>query len=329
LGGIYINNECLYNVTTPCTDTDTAVYPSLEYSIRGTMTEQGSLPVTDYCYQNFVMEFYCTNTTSASDYADMYDCEGIGEVCVDGACVGSNVTGNCSDTDTTNLPSLNETQQGMVTITTLNGTTNYTDYCSGNVLTEYYCNHPNLPIASNTSYTCYTYGKDCVDGECVPRLNQTCSDSDSNNAKPHAIAGFITLQVNGIITYQANDSCYNSTILREYYCPDNETYSAFAQDCAVSGGTCVDSRCLYPDDEIGVSVADMTWCWDEGRFNWSCCTYAENSTKSMLCPMRVTGRYVLGGVATFIFENFIYFLILVVVFVLITPYIAPKLREQG
>lgn len=84
------------------------------------------------------------------------------------------------------------------------------------------------------------------------------------------------------------------------------------------------------DSETGVPIADTTWCWSKtnGSFNWDCCTGQENATKSFWCPVRTTIRYGLGGVTNFVLMNFIYFLIIVIAFVLITPYIAPKLRGR-
>jgi hypothetical protein len=80
--------------------------------------------------------------------------------------------------------------------------------------------------------------------------------------------------------------------------------------------------------DTGVPLADLQWCWSEtnGTFNWACCSASENATKSMWCPARTTLRYWLGGITNFVLGNFIYFLIIVIIFVIITPYIAPRIR---
>jgi hypothetical protein len=80
----------------------------------------------------------------------------------------------------------------------------------------------------------------------------------------------------------------------------------------------------------GVNPADLQNCWSStnGSFDWTCCTDEENATKSMLCPARVTFRFFLGSVTSFVLNNFMYFLVILIVFVLITPYIVPSLRRQ-
>jgi hypothetical protein len=82
--------------------------------------------------------------------------------------------------------------------------------------------------------------------------------------------------------------------------------------------------------ETGVPISDLKWCWSKtnGSFDWSCCSAEENATKTMLCPARVTFRYALGGITNFVLGNFIYFLIIVIIFVMITPYIAPLIRRE-
>lgn len=84
------------------------------------------------------------------------------------------------------------------------------------------------------------------------------------------------------------------------------------------------------DPETGVPVGDLTWCWSKtnGTFNWACCDAEENLTKSYWCPARVTARYYLANVTNFVLGNFIYFLILVIGFVILVPFIVPKKKVQ-
>ena len=329
LGGVYINNTCVYNVSATCSDNDTTpgVYPTKNYTKKGTINVEGMLPQSDYCYGDFLYEFWCDNSTGYPEYAELYDCAEFGMLCNDGACVAPTQNGTCTDTDRLTFPTLNETRKGVVTIT-INGTTeNFTDECAGNMLTEYYCNNYNLPVVAYTYYTCYIYGMDCLNGSCVPRVNQTCEDTDKAYSKPQTIAGSVIMRVNGVVSLQTPDECYNTTILRERVCRDNETPGTEAFDCSISGGTCSNSRCVYPNEDIGISQSDLKWCWAEnGTFDWSCCSESEQTSKSPLCPARTLFKFGLGSIATFVFNNFIYFLILIIIFVLLAPFIVPKLR---
>jgi hypothetical protein len=78
--------------------------------------------------------------------------------------------------------------------------------------------------------------------------------------------------------------------------------------------------------DTGVSASDLRVCWSpkNGSFDWTCCNAQERIDKSMLCPVRVTGLFVLGNIANFVLGNFIYFLIIVIILVIFIPFFVPK-----
>lgn len=150
-----------------CADTDLASYPSINYTLRGTMSATGITNRTDYCVGNYAMEYYCDNSSSYHAVPVSHDCSADGKACVNGACTTVPANGTCDDSDSLTYPTLNYYMQG--TATSNNGTViSNTDYCNGNALLEYYCSDPNVPIMSNLSYDCFVNdGMTCSNGRCV------------------------------------------------------------------------------------------------------------------------------------------------------------------
>ncbi|MBI2675774.1 MAG: hypothetical protein HYX24_04915, partial [Candidatus Aenigmarchaeota archaeon] len=65
-----------------CTDSDTTDFPTIDYSVQGTVTNWGGSPLTDRCETaKTLMEYYC-NAGGAN--SQTYNCP---EACSDGACV--------------------------------------------------------------------------------------------------------------------------------------------------------------------------------------------------------------------------------------------------
>ena len=85
--------ENITSSSTSCNDTDyTGTYPSLNYTVQGTLTATNITPRTDYCNLNFVLEYACDNSTTFHPVPVQFDCTSIGKICSNGACVASNIT---------------------------------------------------------------------------------------------------------------------------------------------------------------------------------------------------------------------------------------------
>lgn len=81
-------------------------------------------------------------------------------------------------------------------------------------------------------------------------------------------------------------------------------------------------------EETGVPSEHLKLCWDEGEFDWSCCSAKENSDKSLWCPFRTTMLFGLASTTVFILKYILYFLILAALFVLVTPYILHAIKSK-
>jgi hypothetical protein len=154
-----------------CNDTDKATYPTINYTLRGTMSATNITNRTDYCNGNNVLEYYCDNSTSYHPVPVQYDCTAIGMNCVNGSCVAVSSNGTCDDSDLLTYPTLNYNLSGIVT--TNNGTElTYADSCYNSThLLEYYCGSPTIPLVTNITYWCGNVGKICDAGQCI--LNTT------------------------------------------------------------------------------------------------------------------------------------------------------------
>jgi hypothetical protein len=74
--------------------------------------------------------------------------------------------------------------------------------------------------------------------------------------------------------------------------------------------------------DTGINPDDLKSCWSKnGTYDWSCCDLEQQDEKNMWCPVKTTSTFVLGNIAVFILQNFIYFLIIVIIFVLALPII--------
>jgi hypothetical protein len=78
----------------------------------------------------------------------------------------------------------------------------------------------------------------------------------------------------------------------------------------------------------GVPSSHLQKCWDDGDFDWSCCSAEEEAEKSWGCVTRVTFLYGISSLTVFILRYVLYFIIIAILFVLITPYIVPMLRRK-
>lgn len=107
------------------------------------------------------------------------------------------------------------------------------DYCSGNRLSEFYCNE-----AGGTSEFYYTCPYGCEGGVCLKEYGEKISCTDSDNGKNYYIRGFTKghEEPNGIY-----DACADADEVYEHYCENNfvkvERYKC-------SSGKCIDGACI-------------------------------------------------------------------------------------
>ncbi len=79
--------------------------------------------------------------------------------------------------------------------------------------------------------------------------------------------------------------------------------------------------------DTGVPAEHLRECWDDnGTFDWSCCEDDEEEEKSLGCVTRITFFYSIGSLTNFILRYILYFLVLAVLFVILTPYILKSVR---
>lgn len=144
----------------------------------------------------------------------------------------------CYDTDGGYEIYVNGTVSGV----DLNGTTyEYADYCTGNLLTENFCNGVN-PAANSTECS---HGYICSSGACVlDPANLTCFDSD----------GGLNYYVSGNVSgfgeggyYFRQDYC-GGTILMERYCNGNLSADrSYSCTYGCEGGRCLSNATGQPD----------------------------------------------------------------------------------
>ncbi len=73
-----------------CTDSDGGRY---KYYSKGEIKVNGVVKNSDYCIEDdYLNEFYCTNSSQITHAMDIYDCASEGKVCSNGSCVEGNQT---------------------------------------------------------------------------------------------------------------------------------------------------------------------------------------------------------------------------------------------
>ncbi len=107
----------------------------------------------------------------------------------------------------------------------------FVDSCSGLLVKEYYCEDRE---AKSSMHECPEDFK-CVDGKCV-RGKIKCTDTDGGNDIYEA--GTVTIQ--GLIEGLYLDKCVDHTVLKEYYC-ENDELAINEVECEIE---CKQARCL-------------------------------------------------------------------------------------
>jgi len=179
-----------------------------------------------------------------------------------------NSPGICSDTDAPSInPSfnyINYTKQGTVSgaITGVNGT----DSCSGNVLTEHYCDTL-TNVGLTTTFDCMTLGSEfiCSNGACVNTTSSiTCNDPDGG--LDYTVQTNVTTSDGG----SGEDFCFQSSnwgvptstgdMLMEYYCsPGNSiASSSYACPTGCSNGACNAPTVTCNDPDGGLNYTAQT-----------------------------------------------------------------------
>jgi hypothetical protein len=260
-----IGNRCVSTAGNTCTDTDTQIYPTQAYEIKGTAT--GSIVREDCCVnENYtctnssstmLLERYCSAYNDSAVLSNLYDCDILGKICQNGACVYAGGGGEiCIDSDTYHAgndsytyPSKNYTILGTMWYgDPVNHTgQNYFDYCdSPTVLREMYCQDVNTPVIQGEAYDCSLLGLSCVNGACREGTNNSCTDTDTTQfpSTNYYIKGTLTSTVNGVPT-TTDDSCVDTSTLKEYYCQSftNTTIFSANYNCGSEGKNCINGAC--------------------------------------------------------------------------------------
>lgn len=81
-------------------------------------------------------------------------------------------------------------------------------------------------------------------------------------------------------------------------------------------------------EDTGVPSEHLRVCWDEGDFDWTCCSSKEQNDKSLWCPFRVTILWGLASTTVFALKYILYVLILAGLFVLCLPIILHLVRGE-
>lgn len=220
-----LGNQCLGNNQTNCTDTDTYhyendtyTYPSINYTIGGTMS-YGGQNYFDYC-ENYttLREMYCQNVNTPIPQGTSYNCGLLGMVCQNGGChVGTN--NSCTDTDTQAFPSTNYYVKGTTTSVVNQVPTNSSDYClDANTLKEYYCQAFTNTTIFSLNYNCAVENKSCVGGQCTGNCNlPVCSSpcmfyDDFSYSCTLYQAGWSIFPYNYSISPVGGQLCYNDLV---------------------------------------------------------------------------------------------------------------------
>lgn len=160
------NKEYFYEVSTDNFVTPPPVY-TYGWTDEISHTFTGLTMGTTYFYY-YRAKARDTNTLVESPYSNvMYSAQQTS--CGGGG--GGGTTYTCTDTD-----GLNYNLQGTVTITP---GSSYTDSCTGDMLTEYYCVSSSASSPSTDSFICPT---GCVNGACVSLGNTNTNGTSNGNA---------------------------------------------------------------------------------------------------------------------------------------------------
>jgi hypothetical protein len=196
-----------------CDDTD----GGQSRGTRGTATDRFG-DHTDYCATNTaVTEYYCSGNTAQS--TTLY-CES-GQICSEGRCIAD----HCTETDS----GWDINIAGSAT----RGGTTMPDYCTGSVLTEYYCS---ADTVSWGTVDCAADGGYCSVGRCVPPVAPIgCTDTDGGIE-----TGISGTTANAVIS--KTDYCIDAVWQREFYCNIYGDVTSMDNECP---GACDSGVCIY------------------------------------------------------------------------------------
>ncbi|VVC02530.1 Uncharacterised protein [Candidatus Bilamarchaeum dharawalense] len=227
------DGACVQDTGYDCTSTDEA-NGAYNIYVQGTRTVNG-ITATDYCNGDYLVETYCSGDTG---YTTTVSCP-TGYSCSNGACTQNSQ--QCSDSDASNT--LNSLFVKGTT-TGLNPDGYYIvakDACSSDTqVVEYVCqNNVVVPIDSDGTFC--PSGYTCSDGACVAQTNG-CYDNDGGRDIYTASSSYNSNNEWGY------DVCYNSNIVKEYYCNGNSMTYAYlncpsgyvcSNNSGMTGGRCV------------------------------------------------------------------------------------------
>lgn len=136
------------------------------------------------------------------------------------------------------------------------------DYCSGDVLTEGYCEGTS---SKSVKYTC-PYG--CTNGACIETqitttttpTNKTCTDSDGGlDYYTKGTASVCTYTGQGVGCINWHDRCRSNTLLEESYCEGNDRKSVeYTCPILCTDGACQNYTCQETDGGYNIYETGIT-----------------------------------------------------------------------
>lgn len=284
-----VNNKCVYKGICYADGSANPDYPCI-YCNAGTWV---SKTTSTLCNSGYACSagYGDNNYNAGGSYRCQGYCDGSGNCDYAGNCedCASKIT---LDTDGGNYPLTGGTLTDYVSCSLSTCTYNsYYDYCSTNILTEYY---PSGATYSSNTYDCESYenlycnlangdiyrnewqclGSPSDPGHCsdaADALSQDCSStcSDTDGGISYATNGTVTDKVlcsSGQISCPSDilktDECLSGNILREYYCSGND-YAYQDYDCKTLGVyyICFKGKCRIQgdvDDNCWVNILDLS-----------------------------------------------------------------------
>ena len=234
-----------------CSDTD----HGLDYYKKGAAKDNKSgggagRTVIDKCHADGAVrgggkleEAFCMANGFA--WTETYTCP---NGCKDDACIGDEPTPiPCTDTD----GGINFSRAG----TAVDATGDYTDYCQGDYIEEYYCEDDDQ--VGRTTKRCAD--DSCVNGVCTKEQPVLCLDTDTSDEFPDG-QNFFRTGTASDVSGSHKDTCdWNTGELLEYYCSGDYQVSVATKECinnSCSSGICLDG--LVDDSPVdGVIVAPI------------------------------------------------------------------------
>jgi len=233
----------------------------------------------DNCSGNdcFVQEAFC-RTDDQGNFIDadadkLISCP---NGCSNGACIQSNQTATCTDSDGGPNLYIKGITKGL---RAESGQYEENEDACGNgnnypqdFILEWYCNNNRASIFQVPTKC----PNGCSNGACISNnqtTNITCTDSDGNSNSDYLIKGNIVGVNQQGYAYNLKDYCYSGpefSNLQEYFCQSNGVDNVKGIDCSVYGMVCSDGACLPSNNETtNITCTDSDGGLNQNIFGWT------------------------------------------------------------